>query len=234
MKSLFDRLPLSSRMSLQQQGYSIIPQLVTPQEVTVVSRALDRMALRRAGTRKLFNVSWCRALAKRIKERLAGANVIQTDSVAVQCTIFDKTPSRNWLVALHQDVAIPVTARVDHPQLRGWSMKEGGHFVQPPDQVLADLLAVRVHIDDSRLDNGPLKVVPTSHKLGRLSGRRALEARARLGEAPCLATRGDAILMRPLLLHASSKALAPSRRRVLHVLFGPRTLPYGLEWKHAV
>jgi hypothetical protein len=42
------------------------------------------------------------------------------------------------------------------------------------------------------------------------------------------------VLMRPLLLHASSKAQTPSRRRVVHILFGPRTLPHGLEWDHAV
>jgi hypothetical protein len=40
--------------------------------------------------------------------------------------------------------------------------------------------------------------------------------------------------MRPLLLHASSKASGSSLRRVLHFLFGPRDLPHGLRWQHAI
>jgi hypothetical protein len=38
------------------------------------------------------------------------------------------------------------------------------------------------------------------------------------------------MLMRPLLLHASSRASGASRRRVLHFVFGPRELPFGLAW----
>ena len=41
------------------------------------------------------------------------------------------------------------------------------------------------------------------------------------------------MLMRLLLLHASSKATGASRRRVLHFLFGPPRLPLGLAWAHA-
>jgi hypothetical protein len=40
--------------------------------------------------------------------------------------------------------------------------------------------------------------------------------------------------MKPLLLHASSKATVPNRRRVLHFLFGPKALPLGLSWAYAV
>ncbi len=219
---------------LEQRGYSIVPGLVTPKETATVSRALGRIAFRGAGTRNLLNHSWCRALVTRIKNRLASANALPPASVGVQCTLFDKTADRNWLVALHQDLSIPVASRLEHPNLGVWSKKEGGHFVQPPVEVLESLLAVRVHIDSCGPDSGPLRVVPTSHKIGRLSEGAAIELRAKLGETSCLAKSGDALLMRPLLLHASSKGVTPSRRRVLHVLFGPQTLPHGLEWKHAV
>jgi hypothetical protein len=42
------------------------------------------------------------------------------------------------------------------------------------------------------------------------------------------------LVMRPLLLHASSKATSLTPRRVLHFLFGPPSLPLGLEWQWAV
>jgi hypothetical protein len=45
---------------------------------------------------------------------------------------------------------------------------------------------------------------------------------------------GGVLLLRPLLLHASSKARSPCHRRVLHFLFGPEVVGYGLRWQHAV
>jgi ectoine hydroxylase-related dioxygenase (phytanoyl-CoA dioxygenase family) len=219
---------------LDDRGYAIAPRIIDPREVATVARAIDRLALRGAGTRNLLARPWCRALVQRIKGRLASADVFPASFVAVQCTLFDKTAEHNWLVALHQDLSIPVRARVDRSSLGAWSRKEGAHFVQPPSETLERLLAVRVHIDDCGSANGPLRVVPGSHTVGRLSSIAAMELRAKLGEAPCLAKSGDALLMRPLLLHASSKAQAPSRRRVVHMLFGPPALPHGLQWKHAV
>jgi ectoine hydroxylase-related dioxygenase (phytanoyl-CoA dioxygenase family) len=107
-------------------------------------------------------------------------------------------------------------------------------FVQPPVSVLADLLAVRVHLDDCRANNGPLRVIPGSHRHGRLTSADARTHRSAAGEIACTARRGTALLMRPLLLHASSKATMDVPRRVLHFVFGPPVLPHGLQWHHAV
>lgn len=220
--------------AVERLGYGIAASLLTATEIATVSGALGRVALRGAGTRNLLGHSWCRALVQRIRHRLASTNALSPGHVGVQCTLFDKTPDCNWLVALHQDLSIPVAGRVEHAMLGTWSRKEGGHFVQAPVEVLENLLAVRLHIDGCGPDSGPLKVVPTSHRFGRIGEDSAREFRAQMGETPRLANAGDALLMRPLLLHSSSKAMVPSRRRVLHVLFGPQALPYGLEWKHAV
>ena len=219
---------------LHGRGYTIVPRVIDSREVSIVARATDRLSVRGAGTRNLLDRPWCRALVQRIRLRLANEGLLTASSVAVQCTLFDKSADRNWLVALHQDLAIPVRARVEDPALGAWSEKEGGHFVQPPVAVLEKLVAVRLHIDDCGIENGPLRVIPGSHIAGRLRASDALELRGRLGEAHCLAKSGDALMMSPLLLHASSKARAPSRRRVLHVLFGPPGLPHALEWKLAV
>jgi hypothetical protein len=53
------------------------------------------------------------------------------------------------------------------------------------------------------------------------------------GESVVAVNRGGALVMRPLILHASSKASAPKARRVLHFVFGPPQLPFGLEWRWA-
>jgi hypothetical protein len=50
----------------------------------------------------------------------------------------------------------------------------------------------------------------------------------------CIAPRGAALVMRPLLLHASSKSTGQGRRRVLHFLFASDALPVPLQWRHAI
>ena len=106
--------------------------------------------------------------------------------------------------------------------------------MQPPLSLLESLVAVRVHLNECGPGAGPLRVVPGSHRHGRLSKSEARHQQQTKGEFECFVKRGDALLMRPLLLHASSKATAPSRRRVLHFLFGPAELPHALRWHNAV
>jgi ectoine hydroxylase-related dioxygenase (phytanoyl-CoA dioxygenase family) len=107
----------------------------------------------------------------------------------------------------------------------GWSEKEGQVYVQPPVGVLEQLVAVRIHIDDCRADSGALRVVAKSHVEGRLNQERAEELRRKNGETAVPVARGDALVMRPLILHASSKATSLNPRRVLHFAFGPPMLP---------
>jgi len=187
-----------------------------------------------AGTRNLLEQDWCAGLVFPIRSYLQSIHVLPADAVAVQCTLFRKTPDCNWKVPYHQDLSIPVAARVEHSTLSGWSMKEDGYYVQPPVDVLDALLAVRLHLDSSAGDEGALRVVPGSHRLGRLSPDRIAATDKRNSEVVCAADSGDLLLMRPLLLHASSKAERPNGRRVLHFLFAPRQPGCGLQWRIAV
>ena len=212
-------------------GYAILPELLAGDELAQIDAALAGRA--QVGDRDLLRERWCAALARRVHADARVAALVPRDHVAVQCTSFEKSAARNWLVALHQDVAIPVAERVDHPALGGWSNKHGTWFVQPPDAVLAELVAVRVHVDDCGPDDGPLHVVPGSHRQGRLTDTEALALRDAHGTTACPVPRGGAMAMRPLLLHASSRASGASRRRVLHFLYGPARLPLGLAWAGA-
>ncbi len=44
----------------------------------------------------------------------------------------------------------------------------------------------------------------------------------------------DGVAVIPQVLHASSKATGSGLRRVLHFVFGPASLPYGLQWALSV
>ncbi|PTT88701.1 phytanoyl-CoA dioxygenase [Pelomonas sp. HMWF004] len=183
-----------------------------------------------AGQRDLLDLPWCCDLSQRLRRLPEVQACLPAGAVAVQCTLFEKSPDRNWLVPPHQDLAIPVAHRVEHPQLRGWSVKEGRHFVLAPAEVLDQVLGLRLHLDDAAQADGGLRFIPGSHRAGVLDEREAALWRQRVGEVSADAHAGDVLLMRPLALHASSKATAMGRRRVLHFVFGPAELPFGLQW----
>ena len=182
------------------------------------------------GARDLLAEPECRELAQALRADARLARVLPRAHVAVQCTSFEKSQARNWLVPIHQDLVIPVAERIEAPGLAGWSNKDGCWFVLPPVAVLEQLVAVRVHVDDCGLADGPLRVVPGSHLCGRIADDEAVGRRRAGPLVDCPVPRGGALVMRPLLLHASSKASGTSRRRVLHLLFGPAQLPHGLRW----
>lgn len=231
-------------MLLDTQGFVLLPDLLPRDECAALAVEVAKdLPLRdgdtghapgSGGQRNLLKHPWCRALAERLLRLPAITALLPSSAVAVQCTYFEKTPARNWLVPLHQDLSIPVANRVDHPALRGWSEKDGALFVQPPAHLLQELLAVRLHLDPCQAEDGPLRVVPATHQAGVLTPRNAQALRDASGEVSCLADVGTALAMRPLLLHASSKSTSNRQRRVLHFVFGPATLPWGLAWPQAV
>ena len=214
--------------AFERDGFAVLPALLSDAHLADADAALSARA--GVGDRQLLREPWCAALARRVQADARVTRLLPRAHVAVQCTAFEKSTDRNWLVALHQDVAIPVAARVDHAACGGWSNKRGTWFVQPPDDVLAGLVAVRVHVDDCGPDDGALNVVAGSHRHGRLDDDAAFALREARGVTRCPVPRGGAMVLRPLLLHASSKATGSSRRRVLHFLFGPAELPFGLRW----
>jgi hypothetical protein len=218
----------------ESEGFAIAESAIAPEQVALTETDLDALSLDRAGTRNLLLRSWCSGLVHTLRTHPLIAFLVPEEAVAVQCTLFEKSTNRNWLVPLHQDVHIPVRERIDHPSLSGWSEKQGVLYVQPPIEVLESLVAVRVHIDDCGSVHGPLRVVPGSHLSGRLPDHAIPSLRAARDEHLCVVGRGGALVMKPLLLHASSKATVPNRRRVLHFLFGPKALPLGLSWAYAV
>jgi|SRR5581483_759459 len=104
-------------------------------------------------------------------------------------------------------------------------------FVQPPFEVLRQLVAVRVHLDNSAAENGPLRVLPGSHQEGRVPADQIQQWRRTTRDVSCIAPKGSVLLMSRLILHALSMAKSLEPRRVLHVLFGPSNLPSGLTWR---
>jgi hypothetical protein len=227
-------LAAKSVSQFKKNGYFVMPGVID----AVLNRRLGAfvggVATGGAGSRRLLDEAWCARLASALRGDAKIRSLLPPDAVAVQCTFFDKSPSKNWLVSLHQDLSIAVKSRVESAECSGWSEKEGQLYVQPPVSVLEHLVAVRVHIDECPEEGGALRVIPGSHSKGRVDPKGAEALRSQHGETVVPVARGGALVMRPLLLHASSKATSEAPRRVLHFVFGPRKLPLGLEWRWAV
>ena len=98
-----------------------------------------------------------------------------------------------------------------------WSIKEGVRYAHAPAHALKEVLALRLHIDDSTLENGPLKVLPGTHTQGVFSDDQIHSLSEEIQPVDCIASKGGVVAMRPLLIHASSKSKSDQRRRVLHI-----------------
>ena len=149
----------------------------------------------------------------------------------VRAIFFDKNPDKNWLVSWHQDKTVSVNKKHNIDGWGPWSLKDNTHHVQPSESVLNNMVTFRIHLDDSNADNGCLKVIPNSHASGVLT---QLEIDSLVKKAifvECEANAGDMLIMRPLILHASSKAKLPKHRRVIHMEFSGYELPKGIDWK---
>jgi len=84
------------------------------------------------------------------------------------------------------------------------------------------VVALRVHLDDSTSANGPLRVLPGTHRLGLLSDERIGLLRHEIVPVECLSPAGGVVAMRPLVVHASSKSREARPRRVLHIEYATR------------
>jgi len=141
---------------------------------------------------------------------------------------FDKPPNSNWFVAYHQDLTIAVEKKVKMPGFNAWTVKHDQLAVQPPLSLLVNNFTVRIHLDDTNDHNGALRVIPGSHMKGIC--RTDMIDRNFDSEVICNVPGGGVMLMRPLLLHASSKSASQTRRRVIHIEFSKQELPEPLQW----
>ncbi len=204
-------------------GFTVVPQIANYEDISRLSALCDDLDIAGAGSRKLLQLDWVKGLATKISEHRQIHKLLPPGARAVQCTYFLKTADKNWLVPLHRDRSIPVLEKIAAPDWTGWSRKEGTWFAVPPDDVLRQLVAVRLHLEDNDADNGTLEVVPGSHRNSVISGSRIA----------CAVPAGGALVMKPSILHASSR-LSAGRRRVLHFLYGPANLPAPAQWAYSV
>jgi hypothetical protein len=215
---------------LDQDGFQTVPSFFTTAQIDALRSALISKKIAPGRRNVMQSVQAISELAGSPQISSLLEETLEGKCFPVRSIFFDKTPEANWLVPWHQDLTVAVKERVELPGYGPWSTKEGIPHVQPPIEILENMVTVRLHLDDCDESNGALRVIPGSHRLGRLSAARIAEVRSQEMAVVCSVQAGDALLMRPLLLHASSQAIAPTHRRVIHLEYASCSLPEGLVW----
>ncbi len=230
--------PTQLQADLDRHGFAMLGEFVDADELTALAQNLesklensrDSSVLRSRGkmygSRNLLatfpdaaNLLKSPALLELI------TSVIGPDAGLVRALYFDKPPGRTWSLPWHKDRTIAV-ARNDRPskQFRNPTVKAGIPHVEAPESVLTEMLTLRIHVDPMTTENGPLSVIPGSHR----SNHKATNAPVQLR-----ANAGDILAMRPLLSHSSSMSSpnTNSHRRVIHFELSPHAeLPDGYKW----
>ena len=152
-------------------GFEIVPRVMDQSEAANVATELQHSTLvrSRAGARHLMRVPLVQQLARDSRLVTIAARFVGPEAVPFRATLFDKSSANNWLVVWHQDTALPLRERRDIPGWGPWSVKAGITYAHSPATELSRVVALRLHIDDSDTDNGPLRVLPGTHTMGMLS-----------------------------------------------------------------
>ena len=233
---MFDEIV--TRCRVETDGYAVHENILSEREIDELIDSIERWqngeGLLRQGrmfaVRNLLDLPEIRGLADSKPVLRLARTVLGDGAFPVRGILFDKIPEANWNVPWHQDVTIAVHERVEIEGFGPWSTKAGFTHVQPPAPVLERMISIRLHLDACDESNGALHVVPGSHRSGRIPEKDIPSILAKSQAKVCSVDRGGALLMRPLLLHASSPSETPVHRRVIHLDFACEPLPFPLKW----
>jgi ectoine hydroxylase-related dioxygenase (phytanoyl-CoA dioxygenase family) len=154
---------------------------------------------------------------------------IDPNAFLVKAIYFDKPNDSNWFVSWHQDIPINVNEKIETEGFTSWTNKKGMNAVCPPEEIVKNIFTVRIHLDTTNDKNGALKVIPGSHTK-RFTNDEINSIVDVANPSMLEVQEGGIQLMKPLLLHSSSKSTNQKRRRVIHLEFSSNELPGELEW----
>jgi len=223
---------VNSTKGIIDQGYYIEASVITHSDCDQIARAVDAISpnIKRAGVRNLMSYPAFREIANESRLLELASELHGSPMVPFKATLFSKTGKANWLVAWHQDTALPLERFEKRDGWGALSRKAGVVYAQAPAPTLARILALRIHLDPSTENNGPLRVLSGSHRFGILNSEQIGAIACETDSVDCLVGKGGVIAMSPLLLHASSKSISDEPRRVLHIEYAEtRNLEPGIR-----
>jgi hypothetical protein len=233
-------VPAGWYATLADDGYALLPGVFSPgQADALLGRLESALAANDGGTLRaggavygarnlLQRCPWLADAWRRAPLPGVLGEVLGHRFGLVRVLYFDKPPEQSWSLPWHKDFAIAVKDnRLPSVRFARPTTKAGVPPVEAPEELLERMLTLRLHLDEVTEENGPLRIIPGSHRAGKESGA---------GERPpvaILARPGDVLAMRPLVSHGSNRSLPGTRRhrRILHLEFAADPeLPDGYAW----
>ena len=150
--------------------------------------------------------------------------------IPVRLVGFEKRADKNWVVPWHQDRIIAVAEREEFAGYQNWSQKGDVWHCEPPEDILREMLFVRVHLDPNTVANGAMEIARGSHKRGLVPAAEAERTAQSFNMEVTKADTGDVLVLPMLCLHRSGVSKTSEARRVLRIDFSPRILPPPLRW----
>jgi ectoine hydroxylase-related dioxygenase (phytanoyl-CoA dioxygenase family) len=228
-----------NKIELKELGFSITPEIYNNKEIEKIIQLLDNIqndspsiiktndlfAIRQLMiiSPELWNIIQNQNLTNLTNE-IGGKNCFLTKAI-----YFDKPKGSNWFVPYHQDLSINITKKIDTKGYVNWTFKRKQIGVQPPVNILENIFTIRIHLDDTDRNNGALKVIPKSHRNGIIR-KNDTNTDVRK-EVICELKKGQVMIMKPLIMHASNRTINDKRRRVIHLEFSDLELKEPMNWK---
>ena len=217
--------------ALRQKGHALIEDIPISSEIPVFDALL---AQKRGESRRIpprhelvHRLGHQPRICALIKDFLGAA------ARPVRAIAFDKTAGRNWAVPWHQDRTIAVDRKDERADVRCWTVKHSVPHCEPPVVLLERMITLRWHFDAMGQEDGCLRILPGSHRLGRLTAPEIARLLAATEAIDICVPAGAVFVMSPLLVHSSRKRTTRGRRRVLHVELAAGDPPAPLNWAWA-
>jgi ectoine hydroxylase-related dioxygenase (phytanoyl-CoA dioxygenase family) len=229
----------SYKSSLLENGFAVLDRMYSDSEITAMISCIEKASAEKGLAQSSSNLFAIRQVIRKIPElkpllftkklHELLQSVFDESYFLTKAIYFDKPSESNWFVAYHQDLSISVDRKFDVSNYKNWTFKKGQFGVQPPLDILENIVTIRVHLDKTEKENGALKVIPTSHKKG-IYRPETINWDTET-EHICEVEKGGVMLMKLLTLHASERTTNHKQRRVLHLEFGTKQLTNPLQWQ---
>jgi ectoine hydroxylase-related dioxygenase (phytanoyl-CoA dioxygenase family) len=223
---------------LLENGFTVIEKVYSIEEIEKLLTIIDQADKTNETFRKSADVFAIRQFLKEVPQTIdfilnenlknVIGQVFGNDYFVVKSIYFDKPETSNWFVSYHQDLTISVDKKVELENFGPWSVKQNQFAVQPPLPILENIYTIRIHLDDTNECNGALRVIPKSH-LKKIYRPETIDWTSET-EITCNVDQGGIMIMKPLLLHSSSRTTNNKKRRVIHIEFSNQQLPNELNW----
>ena len=179
-------------------------------------------------------IAWSETLGRIIGEQSRLCRLIR-DYVPyaspVRIVSFNKTAETNWGVPWHQDRVVALAEREEVPGFSVWKRQGDFWHVEPPPDLLGNMVFARVFIDPCDKHNGAMEYAVGSHSAGRVPADRARTVAMTYNTEFEDAAPGDVLILKALTLHRSTSSAAATHRRAVRIDFAVRDrLDHRLRW----